>query len=103
MCLGIPMQVLAVEGHYARCRDRHGDEQAMIDLMLVGEVEPGQWLMTFLNAARGVLTEQEAAQSNAALDALSAVLSGAEDVSAYFADLIDREPQLPDFLRGNPS
>lgn len=97
------MQILAVEGRYARCRDRHGAEHPRIDLMLVGEAEPGQWLMTFLDAARAPLTEEEARQGNAALDALDAVLAGMEDVSAYFADLIDREPQLPDFLRGGTS
>lgn len=102
MCLGIPMRVLAVEGRFARCQDRHGAEQPMVDLMLVGEVEPGQWLMTFLNAARALLTDEEAAQGNAALAALDAVLSGETDVSAYFADLIGREPQLPDFLRETP-
>jgi hydrogenase expression/formation protein HypC len=55
--------------------------------------------MTFMDAARALLTDEEAAQSNAALDALQAVLTGATDVSAYFADLTGREPQLPDFLR----
>ena len=97
MCLGIPVQVLAVEGRFARCLGRDGE--CSIDLMLVGEVRPGQWLMTFMDAARALLTDEEAAQSNAALDALQAVLTGATDVSAYFADLTRREPQLPDFLR----
>lgn len=91
------MQVLWTEGRYGRCRSR--DQERTIDLALVGPVEPGQWVMTFLDAARSLLTEDEAARSTAALDALAAVLAGAEDVSAYFADLVDREPQLPDFLR----
>jgi hydrogenase expression/formation protein HypC len=93
------MQVLAVDGRFARCRSRNGERR--IDLMLVGEVLPGQWLMTFLDAARALLSDEEAAQGNAALDALDAVLAGAEDVSAYFADLAGREPQLPDFLRND--
>jgi len=91
------MQVLAVDGRFARCSSRVGERS--IDLMLVGEVRPGQWLMTFMDAARALLSDEEAARSNAALDALDAVLVGAEDVSAYFADLTGREPQLPDFLR----
>lgn len=97
MCLGIPMQVLSVDGRFAQCRGRNGER--IIDLMLVGEVEPDQWLMTFLNTACTLLTGEEAAKSNAALDALEAVLAGSEDVSAYFADLAGREPQLPDFLK----
>jgi hypothetical protein len=38
---------------------------------------------------------EEAAQTTAALDALDAVLAGAGDVDAFFADLVEREPQLP--------
>lgn len=94
------MQVTAVEGRYARCRGRDGEK--LIDLSLVGEVLPGQWLMTFLDSARSLLSDEDAARTCAALDALEAVLAGADDVSAYFADLIDREPQLPDFLRAAP-
>ena len=97
MCIGIPMQVLSVDGRYALCQGRDGNKT--IDLMLVGEVQPGQWLMTFLDAARACLSAEEAAQSLAALQALDAVLRGADDVSAYFADLVGREPQLPDFLK----
>ncbi|QSA97329.1 HypC/HybG/HupF family hydrogenase formation chaperone [Methylococcus sp. EFPC2] len=100
MCLGIPMQVLAVDGRYARCAGRDGEK--LVDLGLVGEVIPGQWLMTFMDTARSLLNEEEAALSNAALDALAAVLAGADDVSDYFADLTGREPQLPDFLKTRP-
>ncbi len=32
--------------------------------------------------------------------ALEAVLAGADDVSQHFADLVDREPELPAHLRG---
>jgi hydrogenase expression/formation protein HypC len=48
-----------------------------------------------------VLTAEEAAQTNAALDALAAVLAGESDTAAHFADLVDREPQLPAHLRGS--
>jgi len=94
------MQVVSVEGRWAQCRGRDGDQ--LIDLCLVGDVQPGTWLMTFLNTARSVMTAEEAAQNSAALDALAAVLAGADDVSGFFADLIDREPQLPDFLKVAP-
>jgi hydrogenase expression/formation protein HypC len=97
MCLGVPMQVLAVEGNLARCTGRDGEQ--WIDTRLVGVPEPGQWVMTFLGAARALLCEEEATRSQAALAALDAVLAGETDVSAYFADLIGREPELPEFLR----
>ncbi len=53
MCIGIPMQVERVEGTRAWCRGRSG--AAWIDLMLVGAVRPGDWLLTYLGAAREVL------------------------------------------------
>ncbi len=97
MCLGVPMQVLAVADTHARCRGRDGEQS--IDIRLVGEVLPGQWLLTFLGVARALLEEEDAARSQAALAALDAVMAGETDVSAYFADLIGREPELPEFLR----
>ena len=46
-----------------------------------------------------VLSADEARETNAALDALAAVLAGESEVDAHFADLVDREPQLPAHLR----
>lgn len=96
MCLGIPMQVVETEGVFAWCDGRDG--RLRINTMLVGEVLAGQWLLTFLDAAREVIDGERAAQINAALDALSLIASG-HDFESCFADLINREPQLPDFLR----
>jgi hypothetical protein len=47
-----------------------------------------------------VMTTAEARETNAALDALEAVLAGASDVDAHFADLVGREPALPEHLKG---
>jgi hydrogenase expression/formation protein HypC len=46
-----------------------------------------------------VLTEEEAMQISAALDALEAALAGESDLSRFFPDLADRVPQLPEHLR----
>ncbi|MDD3763804.1 MAG: HypC/HybG/HupF family hydrogenase formation chaperone [Nevskiales bacterium] len=101
MCIGIPMQVERVEGTRAWCCGRSG--AAWIDLMLVGGVRPGDWLLTYLGAAREVLDPVRAHAIADALSALDAVLSGdpsaASSVDAAFADLIEREPQLPPHLR----
>jgi hydrogenase expression/formation protein HypC len=97
MCLGIPMQVVEIEGVFAICDSRNG--RSRINTMLVGDVQPGQWLLTFLDAAREIIDAERAALVNAALDALSVVADGGSDFDACFADLIGREPQLPDFLR----
>jgi hydrogenase expression/formation protein HypC len=58
-------------------------------------------VLTFQGTALRVLDADEAALTNDALDALSAVLAGGTDVKAHFADLVDREPELPAHLRGN--
>ena len=100
MCLGIPVQVIESGEHYARCAGRGGEVR--VDLALLGPQAPGTWLLTFLDAAREVIDSERAAAINAALDALNAVQCGETDFSAFFADL-DREPQLPEFLRTQQS
>lgn len=100
MCLGIPVQVIECGEHFARCAGRNGEVR--VDLSLVGQQLPGTWLLTFLDAAREVIDTDRAEAINAALNALEAAHAGETDFSAFFADL-DREPQLPDFLRTQPS
>ncbi len=99
MCVGIPMQVIEAGDTQALCRSR--DREAWIDLSLVGPVPTGSWLMTFLGAARAVISEEEARQSADALEALEKVMRGEGGFEHLFADLIDREPQLPDHLRAD--
>ncbi|MDP3538406.1 MAG: HypC/HybG/HupF family hydrogenase formation chaperone [Azonexus sp.] len=96
MCLGIPVQVLECGEHFARCAGRNGEVR--VDLSLVGQQAVGTWLLTFLDAARETIPAERAEVINAALAALEAAHHGATDFSAFFADL-DREPQLPEFLR----
>ncbi|PKO59070.1 MAG: HypC/HybG/HupF family hydrogenase formation chaperone [Betaproteobacteria bacterium HGW-Betaproteobacteria-13] len=100
MCVGIPLQVQRMEGSVALCTDLDGVEHR-IDTLLVGPQTQGVWLMAFLGAARAVIDEAEAARVGAALNALSGLMAGQPvDLDAAFADLVDREPQLPEFLRG---
>lgn len=97
MCIGIPMRIVTVDGLRAVCARRSGETQA-IDLSLVGPQPAGQWLLVFIDAARSLLTEDEALQVDDALQAVEAVMRG-EDVDHLFADLVGREPELPDFLK----
>ncbi|QKV17313.1 HypC/HybG/HupF family hydrogenase formation chaperone [Oricola thermophila] len=97
MCVGIPMQVIEVDGSRALCRARDGEHA--IDMSLVGTVEAGTWVMTFLGAARETISEETARQSADALAALEMVMRGDVGFEHLFADLIDREPELPEFLR----
>ena len=99
MCLGVPMRVMEASGEGAAwCMGRDG--RTLIDMALVGPQPPGTWLLTFVGAAREVMTAEAAARSDAALDALAAVLAGDHStIDEAFADLVSREPQLPDHLR----
>lgn len=92
------MQVIEAFETSAICAGRNGTQ--MINTMLVGKVEPGQWLMTFLDAARDIIDSEQAELVNAALDGLQLVADGGEiDMDRYFGDLVNREPVLPDYLR----
>jgi len=99
MCLGIPMRVAEAHGdHAAWCEGRDGRQ--LIDLSLVGAQPPGTWLLTFVGAARDVMTPEAAARTDAALDALASALAGeTHAIDAAFADLVNREPELPEHLR----
>lgn len=105
MCLALPMQVIRMEGTEggtsALCRGRNGIER--MDTMLTGPLEAGQWVLCFLGAVREVIDAGRAAQVEDALVALESILHGDGSnealIQAGFADLIDREPQLPEFLR----
>ena len=92
------MQVMEAHENSAVCEGRNG--RMLINTMLLEKVEVGQWLLTFLDAGREVIDAERAALVNAALDGLQAVSEGGEvDLDRFFADLVNREPTLPDFLR----
>lgn len=92
MCIGIPMRVVETAPGWALCAS-DGD-LVRIDTALVGEVQPGAWLMTFLGAAREIMSAEEAERSLAALAALAAVMRGEPaDLDAAFADLLDPQRQ----------
>lgn len=102
MCMAIPMQVLRCAGTQAWCRDLDGQEVA-VDCLLTGPLSPGQWVLTFLGAAREVVEADEAAAIASALEALEAMQAGSlvagSAVDAFFPDLAGREPQLPPHLQ----
>ncbi len=99
MCIGIPMRIVSADGNAAICTGRGRRER--VDLALVGGLAAGTWILAYQGSALRALSPDEAARTDAALDALEATLAGAGNVDAYFADLVDREPQLPAHLRGN--
>lgn len=98
MCIGIPMRVVSVNGAVAVCEGR--GTRAELDLSLVGTSAPGDWILSFRGAALRTLTADEARQTDAALDALAAVMAGDAVRDEMFADLVNRTPTLPPHLRG---
>lgn len=96
MCLGVPMVVVESDGFSALCA--RGDEKRSVSLMLVGPQAPGTRLLVHIDSAIRTLDEEEARLIDEALRGLDAALRG-EDFDDHFADLIGREPQLPDHLR----
>lgn len=97
MCIGIPMQVIEPRGDSALCEYR--GQPTLIDVMLVGEQAAGTWLLVFLDAAREVISPEKAAQILDALEAMRLAMQGETNFDHLFADLVDREPVLPEFLR----
>ena len=85
MCIGIPMQVIEAGDGRAWCEGRGRRER--LDMMLVGDLPAGAWVLAFHGCARHAMTSDEAAQTNDALDALEAALAGETNFDAHFADL----------------
>ncbi|ARE40683.1 Hydrogenase maturation protein HupF/HypC/HoxL [Rhodovulum sp. P5] len=96
MCLGLPMRIESVDGIAARATD--GEGEMVIDLSLTPDAKPGDWVLTFLGAAREVIEAEEAQKIRAALRGLQSVMSGGA-IGDAFADLDNREPTLPPHLQ----
>ena len=82
MCIGIPMQVISPEGRHALCEGR--GERRRINVALIGDVAPGDWLLVFLDDARERIDAARAIEVNAALDLVLGAMQGehvADDVA----------------------
>lgn len=93
MCMGIPMQV--VEAGFGSAMCDYNGEHRRIDTMLVGDVQPGAWVLVFIDAAREVITDEAAQKINDALTSLNAVMNGGDgNVDALFADIIAKRKEM---------
>ena len=96
MCLGLPMTIIETDGMSALCEYRN--ERRRVSVMLLSEPPVGAKVLVYIDTAMRILDEEEARQIADALDGLDAALNG-EDCDRFFADLLNREPQLPEHLR----
>ena len=74
MCIGMPMQVTATEPGHAWCEGR--GERRRVTTVLVGPLEPGDWLLVFLGDARERIDATRAAEVNSALDLVLGAMQG---------------------------
>ncbi|MCW2315244.1 hydrogenase expression/formation protein HypC [Rhodoblastus acidophilus] len=96
MCLGVPMTVIEGDDVTALCA--RGDERRRVSVLLLGPQPAGAKVLVHIDSAVRVLDDEEATLIDRALVGLEAAMRG-EDFESAFADLIDREPQLPEHLR----
>lgn len=96
MCLGVPMRILEGDDVTALAERRGATRR--VSMLLVGEQAVGTVVLVHIDSAVRVLDEAEAKLIDDALEGLEAALDG-RDFDHLFADLVDREPQLPEFLR----
>jgi len=95
MCLGIPMTVVEGDDFSALCARE--SETRRVSMLLIGAQPVGTKVLVHIDSAVRVLDDAEAETIDNALAGVAAALSG-ESFDHLFADLVDREPQLPDFL-----
>ena len=103
MCIGLPMQICKTGFGYAICEGQGITRQ--VDTLLIGDQPIGTWVLTFLDSAREVISEDDAMKISNAVKAVDLVMSNngslssdgldAQSIEALFADLTDREPPKP--------
>ena len=98
MCIGIPMQIRSQDGLTALCAGRGEERRVSLYVPASNPSAPGSWSMSIPRSASS--TRPRFRCLNDALDALEAVDRG-DPFEHLFADLIGREPQLPDHLKSN--
>ncbi len=60
MCLGIPMQISAIDGFLARCNAKGVERDVNLFLMQGEAIAPGDFVMVHVGYAIQKMTEQEA-------------------------------------------
>lgn len=98
MCLGIPMKILTTHDLTASCQNDDENRTEQVDLSLVGPQSAGTWVQVFMGSAREVIEPEQLETVLLARKAMFAALNGG-NIDEFFPDLVNREPELPEFLR----
>lgn len=96
MCIGTPVQLLTSGGYSATALGTDGVRD--LSLLLTGPLPAGAWVLAQGDLAIREITEDDADLIEQALAACLAAERG-ERWEDGFADLINREPELPAHLR----
>jgi hydrogenase expression/formation protein HypC len=81
MCLGIPMEVIAIDGHLARCRAKGIERDVSLFMLQDETIVPGDHVVVHVGYALQKLTEQQARSVWETYDAMLA-LEDADDAGA---------------------
>jgi len=100
MCLGLVMTVLS--GDDVSAVVDLGGSRREVSMALVGAQPPGTEVLVHIDMAVRVVDSEEARRLRDAIAGLVAAQRG-ESFEHLFADLIDREPELPPHLRPSAS
>lgn len=96
MCLGLPMTIVETDGVSAL--GSYAGEQRRVSVMLLDKPPVGAKVLVYLDDAVRLLDDEEARLIAEALRGLQAAMNG-DACDEFFADLIGREPELPEHLR----
>ena len=76
MCLGIPMQVISLDGAAARCAVNGAERVVSLLLLLDAAIAPGDWVLV---AGGNALERMEEGEARATLDLMERVLAAETD------------------------
>ena len=79
MCLGIPMQVMAVNGYVARCNAKGIERDVSLFLLQDQAVSLGDWVMVHVGYALQKMSAQEARSAWELYDRILAAEEAAPD------------------------
>lgn len=102
MCMGTPLKLISIDDMgIAECIDAADRAYFCRVQTVLLDVPPrvGDWILVHIDTAMRSIDEDEAIQIANAIAAVEAASKG-EAFKHLVGDLLDREPQLPDHLRG---